>query len=61
MGDVLLKEEEKICAAPTPQELLKVGLGSGGTWVAQWVERPKSSHVMISRFMSSSPALGALL
>ena len=32
-----------------------------GTWVAQLVKRPTSAQVMISRFMSSSPALGSVL
>ena len=27
-----------------------------GAWVAQWVKRPTSTQVMISRFVSSSPA-----
>ena len=33
----------------------------GGTWVAQLVERLTSAQVMISWFMSSSPALGSVL
>ena len=32
-----------------------------GTWVAQSVERPTSAQVMISRFVSSSPASGSVL
>ena len=32
-----------------------------GTWVAQSVERPTSAQVMISRSVSSSPALGSVL
>ena len=32
-----------------------------GAWVAQSVERPTSAQVMISRFMSSSPASGSVL
>ena len=32
-----------------------------GTWVAQSVERPTSAQVLISRFVSSSPALGSVL
>ena len=31
-----------------------------GTWVAQSVQRPTSARVMISPFMSSSPALGSV-
>ena len=34
---------------------------SGGTWVAHLVECPTSAQVMISRFVSSSPALGSML
>ena len=34
---------------------------SRGAWVAQLVEHPTSAQVMISRFMSSSPASGSLL
>ena len=33
----------------------------GGAWVAQSVERPTSAQVMISRFVSSSPASGSVL
>ena len=32
-----------------------------GAWVAQSVKRPASAQVMISRFVSSGPALGSLL
>ena len=32
-----------------------------GAWVAQLVERPTSAQVMISRFVSSSPASGSVL
>ena len=32
-----------------------------GAWVAQSVERPTSAHVMISRFVGSSPASGSVL
>ena len=32
-----------------------------GAWVAQWVKRPTSAQVMISRFVSSSPAWGSVL
>ena len=32
-----------------------------GAWVAQLVECPTSAQIMISRFMSSSPALGSVL
>ena len=32
-----------------------------GAWVAQWVERPTSAQVMISRFVGSSPASGSVL
>ena len=35
--------------------------GSRGAWVAQSVERPASSQVMISRSVSSSPASGSVL
>ena len=34
---------------------------TGGTWVAQSVEHPTSAQVMISRFVSWSPASGSLL
>ena len=32
-----------------------------GTWVAQLVKRPSSAQVMISQFVSSSPASGSVL
>ena len=32
-----------------------------GTWVAQWVKRPASAQVMISRFAGSSPASDSVL
>ena len=32
-----------------------------GAWVAQLVERPTSTQVMISQFMSSNPASGSVL
>ena len=32
-----------------------------GAWVAQSVKRPTSAQVMISRFVSSSPASGSVL
>ena len=32
-----------------------------GAWVAQSVKRPTSAQVMISQFVSSSPALGSVL
>ena len=32
-----------------------------GAWVVQLVERPTSAQVMISRFVSSSPASGSVL
>ena len=32
-----------------------------GAWVAQSVKHPTSAQVMISRFVSSSPALGSVL
>ena len=32
-----------------------------GAWVAQSVERPTSAQIMISRFLSSSPASGSVL
>ena len=32
-----------------------------GTWVAQLVKHPTSAQVMISQFVSSSPALGSVL
>ena len=32
-----------------------------GTWVAQSVKRPNLAQVMISQFMSSSPASGCVL
>ena len=35
--------------------------GTRGAWVAQSVERPPSAQVMISRFVSSSPASGSVL
>ena len=33
----------------------------GGAWVAQSVKHPTSAQVMISWFVSSSPALGSVL
>ena len=35
--------------------------GNRGAWVAQSVERPTSAQVMISQFVSLSPALGSVL
>ena len=32
-----------------------------GAWVSQWVRRPTLAQVMISQFVSSSPASGSLL
>ena len=32
-----------------------------GAWVAQWVERPTSAQVMMSRSVGSSPASGSVL
>ena len=32
-----------------------------GTWVAQSVKRPTLAQVMVSRFVSSSPAWGSVL
>ena len=32
-----------------------------GSWVAQWVRHPTSAQVMISTFVSLSPALGSVL
>ena len=32
-----------------------------GAWVAQWVKRPTLAQVMISWFVSSSPASGSVL
>ena len=32
-----------------------------GSWVAQWVKCPTLAQVIISRYMSSSPALGSVL
>ena len=32
-----------------------------GAWVAQSIKRPTSAHVMISRFVSSTPVLGSVL
>ena len=37
------------------------GIGCWGAWVAQLVERPSSAQVMISRFVTSSPAWGSVL
>ena len=34
---------------------------SRGAWGAQWLQRPTSAQVMISRFVSSSPASGSVL
>ena len=34
---------------------------SRGAWVAQWVKRPTSAQVMISRFVSLSPMMGSVL
>ena len=33
----------------------------GGAWVAQKVKRPTSAQIMISQFVSWSPALGSVL
>ena len=34
---------------------------SRGAWVAQWVKGPTSTQVMISQFVTSSPASGSVL
>ena len=36
-------------------------INTRGAWVAQSVKRPTSAQVMISRSVSSSPALGSVL
>ena len=42
--------------------LLRVNIDKNqGTWVAQSVERPTSAQVMISQFVSLSPASGSVL
>ena len=40
---------------------LKLPLESRGAWVARSVELPTSAQVMISLFVSSSPASGCVL
>ena len=50
----------------TPQSVAMLGFYAvtaefGGAQVAQSVERPTSAQVMISQFMSSSPASGSVL
>ena len=42
---------------PKPKE----GRLRWGAWVAQSIERPTSAQVMISQFVSSSPASGSVL
>ena len=37
------------------------GHGSGGSWVAQWVKRPTSAQVLISKLVSLSPASDSVL
>ena len=44
--------------------LSKINIKKGhlrGAWVAQWVKRPTSAQVTISRSVSSSPASGSVL
>ena len=49
--------------SPTLPKLTKAVIKSHvrGSWVAQSVKRPTSAQVMISRSVSSSPALGSVL
>ena len=55
--------DPQIAAAGLELKLLhlKKKKNSRGAWVAQWVGRPTSAHVMISWFVSSSPASGSVL
>ena len=39
----------------------KIKIKNRGTWVAQSVERPTLAQVMISQFVSLSPASGSVL
>ena len=45
----------------TPVTILVLNWKAGGTWVSQSAKRPTSAQVMISRFVSSSPASGSVL
>ena len=50
-------KQYKIVLAGVLNQLM-LSLQGRGAWVAQSVERPTSAPVMISRFVSSSPASG---
>ena len=52
-----------LCAVHVPAKLCSVPMSriSRGAWVAQSVKRPTSAQVMLSRFVSSSPASGSVL
>ena len=51
---LLLVKEERATVTGSKTRL-------GGAWVTQLVKGPASAQVMISRFVSSSPALGSVL
>ena len=52
-GSSFLLPQESFCS------VTKESMALWGTWVAQSAERLASAQVMISRFVSSSPALGS--
>ena len=53
-------ELESHCLA-NHKAIIQSKIPNGGACVAQSVERPTSAQVMISRFVSSSPASGSVL
>ena len=53
-------ELESHCLANN-KAIIQSKIPNGGARVAQSVERPTSAQVMISRFVSSSPASGSVL
>ena len=65
MQKYLDSRNESVCGHPQRSSegftLWVKKLTARGAWVAQWVERPTSAQVMISRSVGSSPALGSVL
>ena len=54
---------DSVSLCPSPARTLSLSKINKhwGAWVAQSVERPTSAQIMISRFLSSSPASGSVL
>ena len=58
----MCEKKKKITETRFPANIflvVKLTASPRGTWVAQWVKHPASAQVMISQFVSSSPAWGS--